>query len=58
MHQTGWAFVEIAILWVGIGATMVAFFWRSKVTGWLMLPYLAWVSFASVLNFAIWRMNV
>ncbi|TWU28958.1 TspO/MBR family protein [Novipirellula artificiosorum] len=57
MHQPGWAFVEIVILWLAIVATTVAFFRRSKVAGGLMLPYLAWVSFASVLNFAIWRMN-
>ena len=29
----------------------------SKLAGWLLVPYLAWVSFASVLNFAIWRLN-
>ena len=44
--------------WLAIVATTVAFFRRSKVAGWLMVPYLAWVSFASVLNFTIWRLNV
>lgn len=58
MHQQGWAFVEIVILWVAIVATTVAFFLKSKIAGWLMVPYLAWVSFASVLNFAIWQLNV
>jgi tryptophan-rich sensory protein len=58
MHQPGWAFVEIVILWLAIMATTVVFFGRSKVAGGLMVPYLAWVSFASVLNFAIWRLNV
>lgn len=58
MHQPGWAFAEIVILWLLIVATTVAFFRRSKVAGGLMVPYLAWVSFASVLNFAIWRLNV
>jgi len=33
------------------------FFQRSKLAGWLLVPYLAWVSFAAVLNFAIWRLN-
>ena len=56
-HLPGWAFVEIIILWLAILATTVAFFRSSRSAGWLMLPYLAWVSFASMLNFAIWRMN-
>ncbi len=58
MHQPGWAFVEIVILWLAIVATTIAFFRRSQNAGWLLVPYLAWVSFAAVLNFAIWRLNV
>ena len=58
MHQPGWAFVEIVMLWLAIVATMVAFFRCSKIAGWLLVPYLAWVSFAGVLNFAIWRLNL
>ena len=57
MHQPGWALAEIVILWLAIAATTVGFFRYSKIAGWLMVPYLAWVSFASVLNFTIWRMN-
>lgn len=56
-HQPGWALAEIVVLWGVIVATTVAFFRRSQAAGWLMVPYLAWVSFASVLNFAIWRLN-
>ena len=58
MHQPGWAFVEIVILWLAIVTTTVAFFRCSKIAGWLLVPYLAWVTFAAVLNFAIWRLNV
>lgn len=57
LHQPGWAFVEIVILWAAIAVTMRAFFQRSQLAGWLLVPYLAWVSFASVLNFAIGRLN-
>jgi tryptophan-rich sensory protein len=57
LHQPGWAFVEILALWLAILATTVLFFRRSKTAGWLLVPYLAWVSFAGALNFAIWQMN-
>jgi benzodiazapine receptor len=57
LHQPGWAFVEIVLLWLAIVFTTVAFFRRSQAAGWLMTPYLVWVSFASVLNFVIWRLN-
>jgi tryptophan-rich sensory protein len=42
---------------VAIAATMAAFFRVSRVAGWLLAPYLAWVGFAAVLNFTLWRMN-
>jgi len=53
----GLAFVEVVLLWTVIAATMILFWLRSSVAGILFLPYLAWVSFASVLNFTIWRLN-
>lgn len=49
--------VGIAMLWVALLATVIVFFQRSKPAGMLMLPYLAWVSFASLLNFSIWQLN-
>lgn len=57
LHQPGWAFVEIVILWMAILMTTIASARRSKAAGWLLVPYLAWVSFAGVLNFSIWRLN-
>jgi len=57
MHQLGWALVDVITLWLAIAVTMIAFFHRSRIAGWLLVPYLAWVSFASVLNFTIWRLN-
>ncbi len=56
-HQPGWAFVEIVILWAAILATMLSFFKRDQLAGWMLVPYFAWVSFASTLNFTIWQMN-
>jgi len=49
--------LEIVVLWAAIAATMIAFSRRSKLAAWLFAPYLAWVSFAAALNFAVWRLN-
>jgi tryptophan-rich sensory protein len=49
--------VGITLLWLAIVATMIAFWRVSRKACLLLAPYLAWVSFASALNFAIWRMN-
>ena len=57
LHWTGVAFAEIVLLWLAIAATIAAFRPVSRVAAWLLVPYLAWVSFASVLNFALWRLN-
>ncbi|MFO0910020.1 MAG: TspO/MBR family protein [Isosphaeraceae bacterium] len=57
LHRPGLAFAEVLLLWVTILATTVLFWRRSKVAGLLFVPYLAWVTFASVLNWAIWRLN-
>jgi len=57
LQKPGWAAVEIVVLWFAILATGVAFSRISKPGGWLMVPYLAWVTFATVLNFTIWQLN-
>jgi tryptophan-rich sensory protein len=56
-HQLGWALLEIAALWTAILLTMLSFRQTSKTAGWLFAPYLAWVTFATVLNFTLWRLN-
>lgn len=57
LHQPGWAFAEIVLLWLAIAVTLAAFWRVHRGAAWLLVPYLAWVSFASVLNFTLWRMN-
>lgn len=57
LRAPGWAFLEIIFLWSAIVLTTVRFFRLSIVAGALMLPYIAWVSFASVLNYYLWRLN-
>jgi tryptophan-rich sensory protein len=57
MQAPGWALVEIVLLWIAIGATVV-FFWRiAPLPGALLLPYWGWVSFATVLNASLWWLN-
>lgn len=51
------AFGEILLLWLLIVANMVLFSRVSKFAALLLLPYLAWVSFACALTFATWRLN-
>lgn len=56
-HRIGLALADIIVLWILIGATVVAFFQVRKLAGALLLPYLAWVTFAATLNFRIWQLN-
>ena len=57
LHWPGVAFAEIVLLWLAIAATLAAFRRTSPAAAWLLAPYLAWVSFAAALNFALWRLN-
>ena len=57
MHRSGLAFGEILLLWLVLAVTMKSFWRVSKSAGALLVPYLAWVSFAATLNFTIWRLN-
>jgi translocator protein len=57
LHTLGAALVELLILWVSIAATLAAFAFADKLAAWLFVPYLAWVSFAALLNATLWRLN-
>jgi tryptophan-rich sensory protein len=56
-QKPSWAFAEIILLWIFILWMIVSFYKLKPVAGLLQLPYIAWVSFASVLNYAIWQLN-
>ncbi len=56
-RQGGFAFAEILVLWALIAATILAFWRVSRIAGVLLLPYLAWVSFAAALTYATWTLN-
>lgn len=51
------AFIWLVILWIFIILTIIAFYQISKPAAYLMIPYLLWVTFAGVLNFAIYLLN-
>ena len=57
LQQPGWALLDILLLLAAIIATMVAFARVQRLPGWLLVPYLLWVAFATALNFTLWRMN-
>ena len=57
IHRPGLAFADIALLWLALLPTVATFWKASPLAGGLLVPYLAWVTFASALNFALWRLN-
>ena len=56
-HEIGWALVDIVLLWIFILLTIFSFAPISRTAAWLLVPYISWVSFATILNFAIWQLN-
>jgi tryptophan-rich sensory protein len=56
-RRPDWAFYEVIALWLSIVATIAVFAPHSATAAWLLVPYLAWVSFAAFLNWTLWRLN-
>lgn len=54
LQRPGLGLVVIVALWVGVGATVFAFYRVSRPAGILVVPYFVWVGFATVLNYAIY----
>ena len=57
MRRPDWALYEVGLLWLSILVLIILLSRRSRAAAWLLAPYLAWVSFASFLNFTIVRLN-
>jgi len=58
LHRPGLAFAEIIALDVAVLGTLIAFWHVRRAAGLLLVPYALWVLFATILNCAIWGMNV
>lgn len=58
LRAPGYAFAEILVLWIIILLNIVLFYKISKKAGLLLVPYICWVSFAAILNYSIWVLNI
>ena len=57
LHRPDMAFFDIVALWAVILVVVVLFWREDRLAGGLMVPYAVWVTFASYLNFVLWRLN-
>lgn len=57
LRRPGVALAEIVAMWLAVAATVALFARQRLAAGLLLLPYLAWVTFATALNAAIWHRN-
>lgn len=57
LQRPDWALIEVAFLWLSVLVPILVFWRYDKTAGWVLVPYLAWVSFAALLNWEIVRLN-
>ncbi len=57
LRRPDWALVEVVVFWLSIAALIVICGRVDRLAGWLLVPYIAWVSFATFLNFTIVKLN-
>ncbi len=57
LHRMGLALADLVLLWCLVALTAVAFWHHRKLAAVLLLPYLAWLAFAGVLNYTLWQLN-
>ncbi len=58
IHSPAWAFFELLMLWFAILFTIINFYRVSRAAAYLLIPYILWVSFAGVLNYFLWTLNL
>ncbi|MDE2385789.1 MAG: tryptophan-rich sensory protein [Alphaproteobacteria bacterium] len=56
-HRLGLALIDLIALWITVAATIGAFSAYDHWAAALLVPYLAWLSFAALLNASVWRLN-
>lgn len=57
LHRPDLALADLVMLWIAIFAAWQSFRRIDRPAGWLFVPYLAWVTFAATLNYAVWKLN-
>lgn len=57
LRRMAFGFIVVSALWLAVAGTMLAFFQLDTLAGALFVPYLVWVTVATALNFAVWRLN-
>jgi len=51
------AFIWLVVLWILLAATIKLFYQCNKAAGWLLIPYLVWITFAGYLSYNVWILN-
>ena len=57
LRRPDWALAELVLLWISVLVLIVVLRPISRTASWLLVPYLAWVTFAGLLNLAVVRLN-
>ena len=57
LESTFFGLLVIILLWISIVATMILFYPVRKAATWLLVPYILWVSFATILTYTIYSLN-
>lgn len=57
LKRLGLATLDSFLLWIAVAAQIVLFLPISQIAGWVLIPYLIWVTIATVLSATVWRLN-
>lgn len=57
LHDIGWALIDVLVLWFVLVRLLARFLAADRIAAWLWTPYVLWVTFATLLNAAVWELN-